>query len=138
MYGTRHKRPLAPSVWGTGCIGRGPSEFCKTFTKVTNWVTDPFRWLCVKMVQMAFCDLYALMSPLKTFVTDYLLFLPGGLVILVARENDVLTIPEYKDRLEPLMKELEDERKWMMLERRVFPGYLTDIPGVVFVFRITK
>ena len=59
-------------------------------------------------------------------------------MILVARENDVLTIAEYKDRLEPLMKQLEDEGKWTMLEKRVFPGYLTDIDGVLFVFRITK
>ena len=58
----------------------------------------------------------------KTFVRDSLLFTLGGLVILVARENDVL----------------EDEGKWTMLEKRVFPGYLSDIDGVVFVFRITK
>ena len=22
------------------------SPFCETSAKVTNWVTDPFRWLC--------------------------------------------------------------------------------------------
>ena len=27
------------------CIGRGQSLFCETAAKVTNWVTDPFRWL---------------------------------------------------------------------------------------------
>ena len=32
------------------CIHRGQSPFCAGFremsAKVTNWVTDPFRWLC--------------------------------------------------------------------------------------------
>ena len=66
------------------------------------------------------------------------LFLLGGLVGMVIRENDVLTIPEYKDRLEPLMKQLEDEGKWTMLERTIFPGYLPGFNGVLFVFKITK
>ena len=62
----------------------------------------------------------------------------GGLILLVGREKDVLTIEEYKDRLEPLMKQLEDERKWTMLERTVFPGYFPEVNGIVFVFKVTK
>ena len=58
--------------------------------------------------------------------------------MLVCREEDVLNIEEYKDRLEPLMKQLEDERKWTILERTVFPEYLPEMNGIVFVFRVTK
>ena len=58
--------------------------------------------------------------------------------MLVCREKDVLTIAEYKDRLEPLMKQLEDEGKWTMLERTVFPEYLPEVNGIVFVFKVTK
>ena len=58
--------------------------------------------------------------------------------MLVCREEDVLNIEEYKDRLEPLMKQLEDEGKWTMLERTVFPEYLPAMNGIVFVFKVTK
>ena len=47
MYVKSHKRPFVPSVGGTRllrCMGRGPSQFCETSVKVTNWVTDPLRW----------------------------------------------------------------------------------------------
>ena len=49
MYATSHKNPFLPSVEVSDyydCIGRKQSEFCETFAKVTNWVTDPIRWLC--------------------------------------------------------------------------------------------
>ena len=61
----------------------------------------------------------------------------GGLIVLVSREYDV-TIAEYKDRLEPLMKQLEDEGKWTILERTVFPEYHPEVNGIVFVFKVTK
>ena len=48
------------------------------------------------------------------------------------------TVAEYKDRLEPLMKQLEDEGKWTTLERTVFPRYFPGYNGVRFVFKITK
>ena len=32
--------------------GRGPSQFCETSAKVTNWITDPFRWLCETFVKV--------------------------------------------------------------------------------------
>ena len=51
MYAISHKKPYVPSVGGIRLlcnvyIGRGQSLFCETSAKVTNWVTDPFRWLC--------------------------------------------------------------------------------------------
>ena len=54
------------------------------------------------------------------------------------RENFFHTVAEYKDRLEPLMRQLQDEGKWMMLERTIIPGYLPGFNGVRFVFKITK
>ena len=56
----------------------------------------------------------------------------------MARERHVLTNKEYKDRLEPLMKQLEDEGKWTMLERTVFHGYYPGVDGIQFVFKVTK
>ena len=44
-----HKKPFVLSVFGIGllwCIDTGPSQFCETSVKVTNWVTNPFRWFC--------------------------------------------------------------------------------------------
>ena len=26
--------------------GTGPSQFCETSAKITDWVTDPLRWFC--------------------------------------------------------------------------------------------
>ena len=51
MYASSHKRPFIPSVGGIRLlcnvsIGRGPSQFCETSSKITDWVTDPLRWFC--------------------------------------------------------------------------------------------
>ena len=54
------------------------------------------------------------------------------------RENYLKIVAEYKDRLEPLMRKLQDAGKWMMLERTIISGYLPGFNGVRFVFKITK
>ena len=58
--------------------------------------------------------------------------------MLVCREDDMVNMAEYKDRLEPLMKRLEDEGKWTILERTVFPEYLPELNGIVFAFKVSK
>ena len=45
---------------------------------------------------------------------------------------------EYKDRLEPYIKQLEAEGKWELLEMTVFPNYVPNVNGVKFAFRVTK
>ena len=39
MYATSHKKSFVPSVGGIRCLSRGPSQFCETLAKDTNWVT---------------------------------------------------------------------------------------------------
>ena len=50
MCATSHKRPFVPSVLGVldyyVMCSTGQSPFCETSAKVSNWVPDPFRWLC--------------------------------------------------------------------------------------------
>ena len=69
---------------------------------------------------------------------NYCDIVSGGLIVLVCCEKEVLNIAEYKDRLEPLMKQLEDEGKWTILERTIFPEYLPEVNGIVFVVKVTK
>ncbi|KAK0054666.1 methyltransferase-like protein 27 [Biomphalaria pfeifferi] len=61
---------------------------------------------------------------------------PGGLAVIVMREKYLTSVVEYKDRLEPRMKELELEGKWSSVMRRVVPKYSFENNGVVFVFRV--
>ncbi|XP_046580289.1 methyltransferase-like protein 27 isoform X2 [Haliotis rubra] len=61
---------------------------------------------------------------------------PGGLVCIVMREEYLSYVGEYKDRLEPLMQELEDAGKWEQLSRDVVPKYSFDNNGVVYKFKI--
>ena len=49
------------------------------------------------------------------------------------REDFLQSIAEYKDRLEPLMRKLQDVGKWMMLERTIVPGYL---PGFIVLHKL--
>ena len=62
----------------------------------------------------------------------------GGLVVLLTRESDIYSHAEYKDHLEPYMKQLENQGLWTFCERRVFANYLPEINGILFVYKITK
>ncbi|BFZ01218.1 hypothetical protein BsWGS_04257 [Bradybaena similaris] len=62
---------------------------------------------------------------------------PGGLVIIAMREAYLTSVLEYKDRLEPLMKQLEQEGKWQAVSRTVVPNYSFDNNGVVYIFRVS-
>ncbi|ESO94300.1 hypothetical protein LOTGIDRAFT_161525 [Lottia gigantea] len=61
---------------------------------------------------------------------------PGGVVCIVMREEYLFTVSEYKDRLEPLMKQLEDDEKWEISDRIIFPNHFAGKSGVLFVFRV--
>ena len=58
--------------------------------------------------------------------------------MLLTRECDIYDHAEYKDHLEPYMKQLENEGLWTFCERRVFANYCTGVNGILFVYRITK
>ncbi|CAG5124183.1 unnamed protein product [Candidula unifasciata] len=63
---------------------------------------------------------------------------PGGLVIIAMREAYLTTVLEYKDRLEPLMQQLEKEGKWETVSRTVVPRYSFENNGVVYIFRVKE
>ena len=58
--------------------------------------------------------------------------------MIVMREEYLLTVPEYQNRLEPYMEQIENEGQWVRLERTVIPGYFYKYNGLCFVFRVTK
>ncbi|KAL3864271.1 hypothetical protein ACJMK2_005968 [Sinanodonta woodiana] len=60
---------------------------------------------------------------------------PGGLVVIVMRKEYLDYVKEYKDRLEPLMDQLETERKWQKISRKIVPNYSFNKEGVVYKFR---
>lgn len=54
------------------------------------------------------------------------------------RQEYLEYVKEYKDRLVPYMKELEDSGKWRCLEQTVVPNYSFGKDGVVFVCRVLE
>ena len=77
----------------------------------------------------------------KEIIHNYsrsMLYIAGGLVVIVTREAIATTHEEFKDRLEPLMKQLETEGKWTFVERRIFADYLPGVNGIQYVFRKMK
>ncbi|XP_059151392.1 methyltransferase-like protein 27 [Physella acuta] len=63
---------------------------------------------------------------------------PGGHVFIAMLEADLTGVEEYKDRLEPHMKELEVEGQWVAVSRTVTPNYYKGDPGVVFIFKVKR
>ncbi|RUS75290.1 hypothetical protein EGW08_016956 [Elysia chlorotica] len=61
---------------------------------------------------------------------------PGGYVINVVRRETVLESPGFKDKLEPMMQQMEADGKWRLVSRVDFPDYLVDKPGVVFTHQV--
>ena len=62
----------------------------------------------------------------------------GGLVVMAFTERHLTLVPEYKDRLEPLMKQLEMEGQWQQLERTAIPNVYHTYNGLLFAFKVTK
>ena len=60
---------------------------------------------------------------------------PGGFVIIVMREEYLSIVDEYKDRLEPLMKQMESEGVWKIEQRIQVPHYSFNKTGLVFIMR---
>lgn len=64
----------------------------------------------------------------------YLFSFPGGLFMSIIREPFLQNDPELM-KLEQLMQELEDQRKWKKLKRVTFPEYVFEIKGVLHVYQ---
>ena len=54
------------------------------------------------------------------------------------REEYLWTVPEYKKQLEPFMKQLKTDWKWIQLGKTIIPEHFYQYNGVQFVFGITK
>ncbi|XP_071091007.1 methyltransferase-like protein 27 [Haliotis cracherodii] len=61
---------------------------------------------------------------------------PGGLICIVMREEYLTHVKEYHERLEPLMKKLEDDGKLKQLSREIVSRYSYDNNGVVYKLQI--
>ena len=55
-------------------------------------------------------------------------------MVLVMREEYLSYVPEYKDRLEPHMCDMEAAGIWTLTTRTTVPNYSFRKNGVVFVF----
>lgn len=60
---------------------------------------------------------------------------PGGLICIVMRE-EYLNHSQYKDKLEPHMEELVQEKKWELVSKTVVPNYCFDLNGLVYKFKV--
>lgn len=68
---------------------------------------------------------------------DFLLFCDlGGRIVIVTRAEHLTAVEEYRDRLEPLMKQLEDQGKWRQLERTIFQGFFLDKEGILLKYEV--
>ncbi|KAK3087751.1 hypothetical protein FSP39_010123 [Pinctada imbricata] len=60
---------------------------------------------------------------------------PGGMIIFSMRE-EFLNSEEYRDKLEPMMQQLETSGKWTREERSVVPNYFCGKNGIVYRFKV--
>ncbi|XP_045119492.1 methyltransferase-like protein 27 [Portunus trituberculatus] len=61
---------------------------------------------------------------------------PGGFVIIVMREENLVTVEAYRDKLEPHMDSLVERGYWTRVTRKVVPYYFCDKDGLVLTYRV--
>lgn len=61
---------------------------------------------------------------------------PGGLVIIVMREEYLYEVNEYKDRLVPHMDFLQQKGYWTKVEMKTISNYAFGKDGIVFTYRV--
>jgi ubiquinone/menaquinone biosynthesis C-methylase UbiE len=59
----------------------------------------------------------------------------NGYIIIVMREEYLSYVAEYKDRLEPLMNDLQTNGTWSLKLRLQVPNYSFNKTGLIFVFQ---
>ena len=52
------------------------------------------------------------------------------------RQEYLTNVADYKDRIDPMMEQYEQENLWRKMERTVVPDYSFGKPGVVFVYKV--
>ena len=66
----------------------------------------------------------------------FVVYFPGGTISIVTREEHLHTVEQYIDKLEPLMKKLEDEGKWKQVKREIFKGFFLDKDGILWKYQV--
>lgn len=61
---------------------------------------------------------------------------PGGYIINCMREEFLWTVPQYKDKLQPYLKDLEKQGLIQQLEWSTYPGHFGDTSGVRMLFKV--
>ncbi len=59
-------------------------------------------------------------------------------MVIGMRKQFLSTVDEYCHRLEPFMKELEQQGKWRQESRTEVPNWYQAHPGVIFIFRVLE
>ena len=54
----------------------------------------------------------------------------------MTRAEHLKTVEEYRDKLEPLMLQLEREGKWKQIKRDIFQGFFLDKDGIVWKYKV--
>ena len=54
----------------------------------------------------------------------------------MTRAEHLQTVEEYRDKLEPLMLQLEREGKWKQIKRDIFKGFFLDKDGIVWKYKV--
>ncbi|KAJ8317688.1 hypothetical protein KUTeg_005592 [Tegillarca granosa] len=62
---------------------------------------------------------------------------PGGIIVIAMREEYLENVESYKDKLEPLMKKMEENGLWKKIDRYVMEEYAFSKTGVIFVYMVS-
>ena len=60
----------------------------------------------------------------------------GGVVVIMMRQEYLQDVAEYRNKLEPLMREYVSSDRWECIERTVLPAYSFGKNGVIFIHRV--
>ncbi|KAJ8316642.1 hypothetical protein KUTeg_005808 [Tegillarca granosa] len=71
------------------------------------------------------------------FMSDDVLPIDGeGIIVIVMRQEYLENTEAYKDKLEPLMKKIENNGLWKKINRRVVEEYSFSKSGIIFVYKV--
>ncbi|XP_063853937.1 methyltransferase-like protein 27 isoform X2 [Scylla paramamosain] len=60
----------------------------------------------------------------------------GGLVIIVMRKENLVTVEAYRDKLQPHMDALVERGFWKRVTHKVVPYYFCDKDGLVLTYKV--
>ena len=78
--------------------------------------------------------LHSVSKIMLTYLSPFIFL--GGTISIVTRAEHLQTVEEYRDKLEPLMLQLEREGKWKQIKRDIFKGFFLDKDGIVWKYKV--